>query len=65
MSNTEIAKQVIDAYIDGQNATLLLLFHGVKDQIIKEFLNAWSGGKCQMAEWAIARLTSYQGNQKW
>ena len=32
-------KQAIDAYIDGQNATLLLLFHGVKDQIIKEFNN--------------------------
>ena len=28
-------KQAIDAYIDGQNATLLLLFHDVKDQIIK------------------------------
>ena len=22
-------------------------------------------GKCQMAEWAIARLTRYQGSQKW
>ena len=32
-------KQAIDAYIDGQNATLLLLFHGVKNQIIKEFNN--------------------------
>lgn len=32
-------KQAIDAYIDGQNATLLLLFHDVKDQIIKEFNN--------------------------
>lgn len=32
-------KQAIDAYIDGQNATLLLLFHGVKKQIIKEFNN--------------------------
>ena len=32
-------RQAIDAYIDGQNATLLLLFHGVKDQIIKEFNN--------------------------
>ena len=32
-------KQAIDAYIDGQNATLLLLFHGVKKQIIKELNN--------------------------
>ena len=32
-------RQAIDAYIDGQNATLLLLFHGVKDQIIKDFNN--------------------------
>ena len=32
-------RQAIDAYIDGQNATLLLLFHDVKDQIIKEFNN--------------------------
>jgi len=32
-------KQAIDAYIDGQNATLLLLFHGIKEQIIKEFNN--------------------------
>ena len=31
--------QAIEAYIDGQNATLLLLFHGVKKQIIKEFNN--------------------------
>ena len=30
-------KQAIDAYIDGQNASLLLLFHRVKEQIIKEF----------------------------
>ena len=34
-----IIKQAIDDYIDGQNATLLLLFHGVKEQIIKEFNN--------------------------
>ena len=32
-------KQAIDAYIDGQNATLLLLFHSIKEQIIKEFNN--------------------------
>ena len=32
-------KQAIDAYIDGQNATLLLLFHGIKKHIIKEFNN--------------------------
>ena len=32
-------KQAIDAYIDGQNATLLLLFHNIRDQIIKEFNN--------------------------
>ena len=30
-------KQAIEAYIDGQNASLLLLFHGVREQIIKEF----------------------------
>lgn len=30
-------KQAIDAYIDGQNATLLLLFHSIKEHIIKEF----------------------------
>lgn len=34
-----IVKQAIDAYIDGQNATLLLLFHGIKKRIIKEFNN--------------------------
>ena len=32
-------KQAIDAYIDGQNATLLLLFHSIKEQIITEFNN--------------------------
>lgn len=32
-------KQAIDAYIDGQNATLLLLFHSIKAHIIKEFNN--------------------------
>ena len=32
-------KQAIDAYIDGQNAILLLLFHSIKEQIIKEFNN--------------------------
>lgn len=32
-------KQAIDAYIAGQNATLLLLFHSIKEQIIKEFNN--------------------------
>lgn len=37
--NESTIKQAIDAYIAGQNATLLLLFHGVKDQIIKEFNN--------------------------
>ena len=32
-------RQAIEAYIDGQNATLLLLFHGIKEHIIKEFNN--------------------------
>lgn len=32
-------KQAIDAYIDGQNATLLLLLHNIKEHIIKEFNN--------------------------
>lgn len=32
-------KQAIDDYIAGQNATLLLLFHSIKEQIIKEFNN--------------------------
>ena len=32
-------KQAIEEYIEGQNATLLLLFHSVKEQIIKEFNN--------------------------
>lgn len=32
-------KQAIDAYIDGQNASLLLLFHNIKEHIIKEFNN--------------------------
>ena len=32
-------KQAIDAYIDGQNATLLLLFHSIKGHIIKEYNN--------------------------
>lgn len=30
-------KQAIDAYIGGQNASLILLFHSIKEQIIKEF----------------------------
>lgn len=38
-NSLDVSKQAIDAYIDGQNATLLLLFHGVKNQIIKEFNN--------------------------
>lgn len=32
-------KQAIETYIDGQNASLLLLFHGIKEWIIKEFNN--------------------------
>ena len=32
-------KQAIEAYIDGQNASLLLLFHSIKKHIIKEFNN--------------------------
>jgi len=30
-------KQALEAYIDGQNASLLLLFHNIKEQIIIEF----------------------------
>lgn len=30
-------KQAIEAYIDGQNDSLLLLFHNIRDHIIKEF----------------------------
>ena len=30
-------KQAIDAYIEGENALLLLLFHNIKEPIIKEF----------------------------
>lgn len=30
-------KQAIEAYINGQNASLLLLFHSIKEQIIMEF----------------------------
>lgn len=30
-------KLAIDTYIDGKNATLLLLFHNIRDRIIKEF----------------------------
>ena len=32
-------KQAIEVYIDGQNATLLLLLHSIKEHIIKEFNN--------------------------
>ena len=32
-------KQAIEVYIDGQNAPLLLLFHSIREQIIKEFNN--------------------------
>ena len=32
-------KQAVEAYIDGQNATLLLLFHSIKEHIIKEYNN--------------------------
>ncbi|MFS9040495.1 ImmA/IrrE family metallo-endopeptidase [Streptococcus parasanguinis] len=32
-------KQAIEEYIGGQNATLLLLFHSIKEQITKEFNN--------------------------
>ena len=30
-------KQAIDAYIEGENSSLLLLFHSIREQIIKEF----------------------------
>ena len=30
-------KQAIEEYINGQNASLILLFHNIKEQIIKEF----------------------------
>lgn len=32
-----IIKKAIDTYIEGENASLLLLFHRIKEQIIKEF----------------------------
>ena len=32
-------KQAIKAYVEGENASLLLLFHSIKEQIIKEFNN--------------------------
>ena len=32
-------KQAIEYYIDGQNAPLLLLFHSIRERIIKEFNN--------------------------
>ena len=32
-----IIKQAIEAYIEGGNASLLLLFHSIKEKIIKEF----------------------------
>ena len=32
-------KQAIETYIDGQNASILLLFHSVKEWIVKEFNN--------------------------
>jgi len=34
-----IIKQAIDAYIDGQNASLIYLFHSIKEHIITEFNN--------------------------
>lgn len=30
-------KQAIETYIDGQNASIILLFHSIKEQIVKEF----------------------------
>ena len=32
-------REAIDLYIDGQNASLLILFHSIKEQIIMEFNN--------------------------
>ena len=32
-----IIKKAIDTYIEGENASLLILFHRIKEQIIKEF----------------------------
>lgn len=47
-------KQAIEAYIEGENATLLLLFHNIKEQIIKEF-NDYQTSLINMIELSVSR----------
>lgn len=47
-------KQAIEAYIDGQNASLLLLFHSVREQIIKEF-NGYQASLIMRIEQSVSK----------
>ena len=47
-------RQAIEAYIDGQNASLLLLFHGIREQIIKEF-NGYQTSLITRIEQAVSK----------
>ena len=47
-------KQAVEAYIDGQNASLLLLFHGIREQIIKEF-NGYQTSLITRIEQAVSK----------
>ena len=47
-------RQAIESYIDGQNATLLLLFHGIREQIIKEF-NGYQTSLITRIEQAVSK----------
>lgn len=47
-------RQAIEAYINGQNASLLLLFHGIREQIIKEF-NGYQTSLITRIEQAVSK----------
>ena len=47
-------KQAIDLYIDGQNASILLLLHNIKEQIIEEF-NQYKPSRFRQIKQAVSK----------
>lgn len=48
-------KQAIDAYIDGQNSSILLLFQNIKEQIIEEF-NQYKPFRINQIKQAVSKI---------
>ena len=54
-------KQAIDAYIEGQNSSILLLFQNIKEQIIEEF-NQYKPSRINQVKQAVSK-TGFETSQ--